>query len=87
MMSHGVALLLLSAAVGYWVLERAEGQKKNLKQIGQLVGGLIIVISLLGVACKVYYLMKGGKMMYCPPGMNCPFMGRPQQQPPPASGK
>ena len=81
MMSHGVALLLLSAAAGYWVLERAEGQKKNLKQIGQLVGGLIIVISLLGVACKVYYLMKGTKMV-CPSGMGCPFMSRPQQQQP-----
>ena len=83
MMSHGVALLLLSAAVGYWVLERAENQKKNLKKIGQAIGGIIIAISLIGVVCKVFYLTNGAKMS-CPPGMNCPFMGRPQQQP---SGK
>ena len=86
MMSHGVALLLLSSAVGYWVLERSSGQKKEVKTIGQIVGTLIIVISLLGVACKVYYLATGKTYcpsgMYpgkkaCPAGMNCPFM--PQQ--------
>ena len=82
-MSHGVALLLLSSAVGYWVLERASGQKKDLKTIGQVVGGLIIAISLLGVACKVYYLATGkaicpaGMKKICPAGMNCPFI--PQQ--------
>ena len=83
MMSHGVALLLLSSAVGYWVLERASGQKKDLKTIGQVVGGLIIAISLLGVACKIYGLATGkayyppGMKKTCPAGMNCPFM--PQQ--------
>ena len=74
MMSHGAALLLLSAAAGYWVLERASTQKKDLKTIGQIVGTLIIVISLLGVACKVYGLATG--KAYCPPGMACPFTPR-----------
>ena len=85
-MSHGIALLLLSAAVGYWVLERASGQKKDLKTIGQIIGALIIAISFLGVACKVYCLTTGKSScpsgMYpgkkaCPAGLNCPFM--PQQ--------
>ena len=86
MIAHGVALLLLTAAVGYWVLERASNQKKELKMVGQIVGALIIAISLLGVACKIYYLATGKAA--CPPGMypgkracqagmNCPFMPQP----------
>ena len=60
MMSSGIALLLISAAVGYWVIERANlHQKKNLKLIGQIVGAAIIVVSFLGVACKIYYLSSG----------------------------
>ena len=74
MMSHGVALLLLSSAVGYWVLERSSSQKKDLKTIGQVVGTLIIAISFLGVACKIYGLATG--KVYCPPGMACPFTPR-----------
>ena len=83
MMSHGVALLLLSSAVGYWVLERSSSQKKEVKTVGQIVGTLIIVVSLLGVACKIYGLATGkaycppGMKKVCPAGMNCLFM--PQQ--------
>lgn len=62
----GTAFLLLSAAVGYWVLERASTQKKNLKLVGQIVGTLIIVASFVGVACKTCYFMKVGKGLPCP---------------------
>ena len=81
MMGYGTAGLLISAAVGYWVLERASTQKKDLKMIGQVVGALIIVTSFMGVACKTYYLMRGG--MVCSPGAKCPMVGRPSmpQQP------
>ena len=89
MIGSGVGMLLLSAAVGYWVLERAYGQKKPLKTIGQVVGGAIIVVSLLGTVCTVTCLATGkmpyGCMMkmkgvcpvhgvYCPMKGGCPMM-------------
>ncbi len=51
MMLHGLGVLLLSAVAGYWVLERAATHKGYLKRIGQLVGGIIILFSLIGIAC------------------------------------
>lgn len=63
--SHGVAALLVSAAVGYWVLTLAAKEKEGTKKIGHFVGLIIIVVSLLGVACKVYFQINGGG---CPPG-------------------
>ncbi|MBI3322729.1 MAG: hypothetical protein HYZ94_03505 [Candidatus Omnitrophica bacterium] len=64
--SHGVGILLLSAAAGYWVLTLAAGQKERLRKVGNLIGLIIIVVSLLGAACKVYYQVTG-----CPPGKVC----------------
>lgn len=58
-MGHGVAGLLLAAAAGYWVLTLAVKEKPNLKKIGQVVGLVIIVVSLVGVACKIYCLTTG----------------------------
>ena len=75
-MSHGVAMLLLTSAVGYWVLERANNQKKELKAIGQFVGAAIIILSFIGVACKIYYISKYGKGVYCPSGVLCPFSSK-----------
>ena len=75
-MSHGVGILLLAAVGGYWVFERAETHKGELKKLGQFLGGLIIIVSLIGVACHVWYLVtcstgycpigKTGKGLYCP---------------------
>ena len=67
-MGHGVGMLLLAAIGGYWVIERAQTHKAPLKKFGQFLGGLIIAVSLIGVACRVWYLAscvaaKGG---YCP---------------------
>lgn len=62
-------LLLLSAAGGYWVLERASSHKGKLKQVGQLLGAVIIVASLLGVVCRVWYAatcLPGAKGGLCP---------------------
>ena len=61
-MSYGVGALLIAAVGGYWVLERAARQKGNLKKVGQLLGTVIIIVSLIGVACKVWCTVK------CPPG-------------------
>ena len=82
MMGHGTAVLLLTAAIGYWVLERASAQKKELKMVGQLVGTAIIVLSFIGVACKIYYLSKYGKGRYCPAGTLCPYSSQMNPQRP-----
>ena len=70
-MAHGIGVLLLAAIGGYWVLERAASHKGNLKRVGQLLGTAIIVISLLGVACKAWCALKCptgsmGKGAFCP---------------------
>ncbi len=81
-MTHGVVGLLLTAAVGYWVLERASDQKKGLKTVGQIVGAVILVISFMGVACKLYSISKRGAMgggYGCPIKFGCPFKSEAQK--------
>ena len=68
-MTHGIVGLMASAIGGYWVLERASTHKRRLRQIGQLVGGLILVVSFGGVACSVWCLATGKSGYgrgYCP---------------------
>jgi len=65
-MAYGTGLLFLSAVAGYWVLERAATHKGNLKRIGQLVGGVILIGSLVGVACRVWALATGKGSFSCP---------------------
>ena len=70
-MTQSVGVLLFAAIGGYWVLERAERQKGKLKRVGQFLGWLIIVVSLVGTACRVWYLAtctrgSSGKGWYCP---------------------
>lgn len=52
-MVHGVGLLLLSAAGGYWVLERSEQHKGGLRRAGRLVSAFIIAVSVVGTLCKL----------------------------------
>ena len=71
MVGTGTAALLVSAAAGYWVLERAQTHTKGaLKRVGQLVGWAIILCSffcLLWCAqCAGMWRGYGGKGM-------CPF--------------
>jgi len=74
MIGHGIGLLLVTAAAGYWVLERAETHKGDLRRVGKVLGWLIIVSSLIGVVCRVWGYAT------CPPGATgmgkqwfCPF--------------
>ncbi len=70
MMGHGVGVLLFAAVAGYWVLERAETHKGDLRRVGKGLGWLIIVVSLIGIVCKVwsYACPAGamGKKSWCP---------------------
>ena len=68
-MHGGTGFLLLGAVAGYWVLERAESHRGQLKQVGQVVGWVVLVTSLLGVACKVYAVATGQDC----PAAYCPF--------------
>ncbi len=85
MIQGTVGTLLLAAAAGYWVLLQAKSEKKNLKRAGQYIGWIIIVISLVGMTCKVWTvaLCRTGlcPMKSCPthpaPGDKmCPFTSK-----------
>lgn len=76
-MGHGVVGLLLTAIAGYWVLERAVTHKGRMRQVGQVLGALIILVSLVGVACHIWCIAAGacsgsfsyrrsGKAGFCP---------------------
>jgi hypothetical protein len=67
-MLYDSGMLLLTTVAGYWVLERAEAHKGELKRVGRIVGIAVMLLSLLGIVCQVYSncgAMKG----YCPVGM------------------
>ena len=76
---HGSSgVLLLSTVGGYLVLERAAKQRGSLKLIGRVVGWIVILLSILGVACQVLCAASGSCDMR--PGIKrgqCPFMGHP----------
>ena len=74
-------LLLISAAAGYWVLERAHREKGGLKTVGQWLGAIIIVVSLTGVFCTVYTVAKSRGWCPWPGKMGCPVMGAPTAPP------
>ena len=84
MVGHGSGLLLLTAVAGYWVLERAETHKGDLRRAGKLLGWLIIAVSLIGVACNVWCLATC-KTAYGPmskKGGYCPFTPQAPTAPP-----
>ena len=72
MFLHGVSSFLITSAVGYWVLTIAQKERGQVKKTGQLLGIIIVLVSLVGVGCKIYALATG-----CPPGkMTCPYGGK-----------
>ena len=81
-MMHGMAALLLTAVAGYWVLERSQAHKGNLKRVGQLLGVAIIVLSLLGLISAL--LGYSGRPGMTGKGGMCPFgFGKSYPAPPP----
>lgn len=70
MMGHGVSLLLISAAVGYWVVTKAQAEKGGTRKLGIYLGAAIIVVSVLGAACKIYCAVSicSVASMACPMG-------------------
>ena len=72
MFLHGVSSLLITSAVGYWVLTIAQKEKGQMKKTGQMLGIIIVLVSLVGVGCKIYALATG-----CPTSkIACPYTGK-----------
>jgi len=76
MMGHGMSVLLVTSAVGYWTLTAAGKEKGRIKTLGQYLGLLIIVLSLASAASKVACAVKACQMSGGMYG-NCPFTGKP----------
>ena len=74
-MAHSGVVLLFGAAAGYWVLERASAHKGSLKRTGEVLGWVMIITSLAGLACGVWAAASGR----CAPGGKgamCPFSSK-----------
>ncbi|MBI3319874.1 MAG: hypothetical protein HYZ89_04740 [Candidatus Omnitrophica bacterium] len=81
-MAQGTGMFLLTAAAGYWILERAETHKSYLKRVGRVLGWVMIAGSLVGVACRTCALVSD-KTGWCPlKDWSCPYM---QKSLPPSS--
>ena len=79
-----IAPVLIAAAAGYWVLERAEHEKGRVRTIGRIVAAVILLVSATGVACKVYAYSRG----WCPSGkLGCPMMRKGAEIPQPSERK
>jgi hypothetical protein len=59
MLTHRILSYLVGLALGYWVLTLADKQNGFTKKLGQLVGWVILVVSLMGPLCL------GGKAVFC----------------------
>ncbi len=84
------ALLLIALGFGFKIFaEASSNAKKSVRQLGRAVGGIIMIVSLLGTLCTVYYTiqcakggfayshpMMGGKM-WGMGGKMCPITGKP----------
>ena len=70
----GIGVLLLSTVGGYWVLERASSHKGRLRQAGQIIGGVIVAVSLIGVACRVWCLVSSTLSCKTQAAWRCPFV-------------
>ncbi len=64
-----VPLLLLGLASGYGVLVVANKQERPLDNLGRFVGGLVLLLSLLGLVMSAIYGIQ------CMRAGGCPVMG------------
>ena len=66
------ALLLIAAAAGYFVLERASAHKGAIKRAGQIIGWGIVLIAAAGIICQALACGSGEwpykKSGWCPMG-------------------
>ncbi len=77
MLVHGISGLLIAAAAGYWVLTISQKERGRIKQLGQWLGLVIVLLSVAGAACKLYYTLTCQITGACPAGLKCPFGAQP----------
>ncbi len=75
-MLNSVAGLLISTAVGYLVIERADKLKGSVRRVGFLVGTLIVVASILSLAWSVSCGTSGPGWASFKKGGYCPMTGK-----------
>jgi len=73
-----IGLLLITIAVGYWVLTLAQKQPKPLNTIGRILGSLICLVSILGIVCMLACggrscKLAGSKCGYAAKKAGCPY--------------
>lgn len=66
-----ISLLLLALAVGYGVLVLSQSQQKPLDTLGRIIGGVILVVSIIGLFCIAFAGMKSR----CSSKVMCPWSG------------
>ncbi|HUO58305.1 MAG TPA: hypothetical protein VMV05_09020 [bacterium] len=77
MVTHRIVAYLISLAVGYWVLTLADKEKNNTKKIGQVIGWIIIVVSLIGPLCLAGSALRcHSNPAECYSSANCPWGDR-----------
>lgn len=67
----GKGLVLITLGIGYFVLLAAAKEKKQTKLLGQIIGWIIIVSSVLGIWCYAQQCVTTMKQ-----GGACPFTGK-----------
>lgn len=66
-----VPLLLIALAAGYTVLTMSQGQKRPLDVLGRIVGGLILVVSFVGLLCVAACALR-----WCGKSAMCSYPGK-----------
>jgi hypothetical protein len=70
-----VPLLLIALGVGYWVLTLSRKEEAPLDKLGRFAGGLMMLVSFLGLLCAAICALWLGISCMRSSGM-CPFGGR-----------
>lgn len=66
-----IAFLLLTMAVGYGVLVLSQKQTRPLDVLGRIVGGIILVVSFVGLLCTAWC----GSKRWCNKSAMCDYSG------------
>jgi len=67
MLTHRIVAYLISLAVGYWVLTLAAKEKNTTRNIGLVIGWIIIAVSFIGPLC-----LAGSSIMCHEGSASCP---------------
>lgn len=75
-----IILLAIGFGVGYWLLITANTQQGNLRNVGQALGGILVVMAMFLAILSCYYSMKIANKGYMQSG--CSVQNMTQQESP-----